>query len=188
MTDPAEPTPRPWRLLALAGVLVATVVLGRALGIGEWLSVEGVRRTVEAYGLLGVAAFVVLFAVGELLHVPGLVFVAAAVALWGPALGGGAAAVGALVSLVTSFVVVRGVGGSHRPEVRWAFVQRLLSGLERRPIATVAFLRAVLILSPPVTYALALSPVRFRDYLVGSAVGLVPPLSIAVVVFDRVAR
>lgn len=191
MTEPAPgapPSPGRWRLVALAGVIVATLLVGRALGVGESLSRDGVQRAVESAGLLGVVAFVALFAVGELLHVPGLVFVGAAVALWGPFVGGLAASAGALVSLVTSFFVVRGVGGSHRPAVRWAFAQRLLAGLDRRPIATVALMRALLILSPPVTYALALSPIRFRDYLVGSALGLIAPLTIAVIVFDRIAR
>jgi uncharacterized membrane protein YdjX (TVP38/TMEM64 family) len=186
MDAPAPRPPRRWRLLALAAVVVATLVVGRASGATESLSVEGVRRAVEDAGLVGLVLFVALFAVGELLHVPGLVFVAAAVAIWGPVAGGLAASAGALVSLVTSFAVVRGVGGSHRPAPRWAFLERLLAGLERRPVATVALARAVFILSPPVTYALALSPVRFRDYLVGSALGLVAPLTVAVLVFDRV--
>ncbi len=174
------------RLIALAAVLLAGLLVGHATGATEKLTADGIRSFVASAGALGVLAFLALFVVGELLHVPGLVFVAAAVALWGPLAGGAIAAVGSILSLVTTFAVVRGVGGKPLGEVKLAFARRMLDGLERRPVFTVAVLRTVLILSPPVTYALALSPIKFRDYLVGSAIGLVVPLSVAVLVFDRV--
>lgn len=187
---PPPPPARPsrWRLVLLAAVIAATYVVGRATGVTESLTLEGVRDAVAGAGAVGVVGFVALFAAGELVHVPGLVFVGAAVAVWGPAQGGLVAAVGALVSLVTSFVFVRGIGGKALDGVQNGLARRILGHLERRPVTTVALCRAVFVLSPPVTYALALSPVRFRDYLVGSAIGLVPPVSIAVVVFDRLLR
>lgn len=192
MSDPngnavaSEPPRRTtWRLAALALVLLATFVIGRAIGVTERLSVDGLRELVEGAGLLGVAGFLVLFVVGELLHVPGLVFIGAAVALWGPVRGGAIAGVGALLSLATSFVVVRAIGGTPLGAVRNGLARRILRHLDVRPVATVAAVRAVFILSPPVTYALALSGIRFRDYFVGSAVGLIPPLLVAVCLADR---
>ncbi len=177
-----------WRLVALALALAGTFVLGRITGATEHLSAEGLRELVEGAGAVGVVGFVVLFVVGELLHVPGLVFIGAAVALWGPARGGAIAGVGALLSLATSFVVVRAIGGTPLGAVKSGLARRILRHLDVRPVVTVAAVRAVFILSPPVTYALALSGIRFRDYFVGSAVGLAPPLLVAVLVFDCLAR
>lgn len=183
---PARSSAKWLRLGALAALLVLGLVVGRATGATEALSADGVRAFVARAGALGVLAFLALFVLGELVHVPGLVFIGAAVALWGPLGGGLVGAAGSLISLVTTFAIVRGVGGRPLGELRFAFARRMLAGLERRPIATVAVLRTTLILSPPVTYALALSPIGFRDYLVGSAIGLVLPLSIAVAVFSKV--
>jgi uncharacterized membrane protein YdjX (TVP38/TMEM64 family) len=182
------------RIALLVVLLVALALAGWASG--DTFSAESVRRHAEQAGLAGVAAFVALFVIGELLQVPGLVFVGVAVAVWGPARGAAIVGAGALLSVATSFVVVRGVGGQPigpstgepAPSERLGgLARRLLARLEERPVATIAALRALLILSPPVTYALALSPVRFRDYMLGSALGLVPPLAIAVVVFARLA-
>ncbi len=186
--DAETPRGSAWRLVALALVLVGTFVIGHAAGASEHLSAEGLRRLVEGAGAAGVVGFVVLFVVGELVHVPGLVFVGAAVALWGPAHGGAIAGVGALLSLVTSFVVVRAIGGTPLGAVKSGLARRVLRHLDLRPVTTVAVVRAVFILSPPITYALALSGIRFRDYFVGSAVGLVPPLTVAVLVTDWLAR
>jgi uncharacterized membrane protein YdjX (TVP38/TMEM64 family) len=169
-----------WRLVALGFVVVVLALLGRMTDV----SAETVRRSVEGAGVAGVVTFVGFFVVGELLHVPGLVFVGAAVGVWGAGRGGAVAGVGSLVSLATSFVFVRSIGGKPLGEVRWEFARRLLARLEQRPVLTIAALRTILILSPPVTYALALSNVKFRDYMIGSAIGLVLPLSIAVIVFS----
>ncbi len=56
--------------------------------------------------------------------------------------------------------------------------------LDERPITTVLLLRTVFWLAPPLNYALALSSVRFRHYLIGSAAGLVAPVGGAAVFFD----
>lgn len=173
--------------MALAVVIVATLVVARATGVHESLTPDGIRAKVAAAGAWGALGFLALFVVGELLHVPGLVFIGAALTVWGPLQGGALGAAGALLSLVTSFVVVRAIGGTALEDVRSGFLRRVLDGLERRPIATVALARAVLVLSPPVTYALALSGIRFRDYFIGSAIGLVPPLTLVVVLFDRIS-
>lgn len=200
MTESAPPTPREeapapaekkktsrWRLVALAAAIVATLALARATGAHESLSVEGIRAQVASAGAWGPIGFVALFVVGELLHVPGMVFFGAALLLWGPVRGGALGSVGALLSLATSFVVVRAIGGTPLGDVRSGWMRRVFDRLERRPIATVALLRAVLILNPPVTYALALSGIRFRDYFVGSALGLSLSLTIVTVLFDHIS-
>jgi uncharacterized membrane protein YdjX (TVP38/TMEM64 family) len=124
-----------------------------------------------------VLLFVVLFVAAELVHVPGLLMEAAAVLAWGPGGGFLASFVGALASVTVSFLVVRGVGGTPLVALRWAWARRLLGRLEREPLRVVVLLRLTLWMFPPLNYALALSPVRFRDYVLGSALGLLLPLA-----------
>lgn len=132
-----------------------------------------------AAGPLGVAAFVVLFAVGELLHVPGLVFVAAAVLAWGRGWGYVISLGAAVVSVSVSFTVVRAVGGQMLAEIRQPWLRRMLDRLDARPFATVVALRTVLWMAPALNYGLALSRVRFGPYVVGSLIGLAVPLALA---------
>ena len=47
---------------------------------------------------------------------------------------------------------------------------------EARPVQTIALLRLVLWLAPPLSYALASSNIRMRDHILGSAIGLIPPV------------
>jgi len=205
----APPWKRRARVGAALGLPVLLLLVGRALGWHEHLTIDGVRALVAGAGAWGALLFVASFCVGELVQVPGLVFVAAAVLFYGPAYGGPFAYVAALVSISVSFALVRGVAGrsptkatepprAHderdapdgRPE---GLVQRLRARMKRwmghldaRPVRTIALLRLILLFSPPLNYALALSRVRFRDYLVGSALGLLPPTVAAVALFDEV--
>jgi len=167
-------------------VPLALLAIGRALGLERHFSVDAVRTAVEGAGAWGALLFVACFCAGELVHVPGLVFVAAGVLLYGPRVGGIASYGAALLSISVSFWVVRGVGGRALAAVGSARINRLMEKLDARPVRTIALLRLVFVLSPPLNFGLALSRVRFRDYLLGSALGLVPPTALAVVFFDRV--
>ena len=62
----------------------------------------------------------------------------------------------------------------------------LLHRLDQRPIRTVFILRLLLFLAPPLNYVLAMTNVRYRDYLIGSALGLVPGLLLVALLFDWV--
>lgn len=166
------------RLVALAALAVALLVGGRLSGLTDHLSVSALRASVAAAGLWGPVFFVLAFCAGELVHVPGVAFVAAAAFAYGPASGAALSFVGALASVSVTFAFVRTVGGKPLATLKWAFARRLLAHLDRRPVRTIALLRLVLWISPPISYALALSGVRFRSYLAGSALGLAIPVPV----------
>jgi uncharacterized membrane protein YdjX (TVP38/TMEM64 family) len=175
--------------LALLGALVGALIIIRyTTSFGSSLSTARVRELVQQAGPAGVALFVLAFAVGELLHVPGLVFVAAAVLAWGRIAGGALAYGGALVAVSFSFAVVRAIGGQPLGEVKQKWVRAMLAQLDKRPIRTVALLRLVLWIAPALNYALALSPIRYRDYVIGSAIGLALPVATAAAFLEFLLR
>jgi uncharacterized membrane protein YdjX (TVP38/TMEM64 family) len=185
MTSEATERVRWGRIVALAALVLGLVVVGRLTGMTAYLSPPRIRAALGAAGLWGPVLFVAAFCAGELVHVPGTVFVAASVVCYGRLGGSILALVGALVSLSVSFVVVRAVGGKPLAAIRWRFVRRMLEHLEGRPVRTIALLRLVLWMAPQLNYALALSSVRFRSYVVGSALGLAAPITVIALLFDR---
>jgi uncharacterized membrane protein YdjX (TVP38/TMEM64 family) len=174
------------RLGLLAVLLVGTYVVAWATGIQDHLTLEGVRDTVEAWGFWGWLGYLGLFAGGELIHIPGLVFVAAGILVYGQVVGGVLSFAGSIVSISVSFLVVRGVGGKPLTQLRWRFARRILAQLDDHPIRTVFLLRLFFFMAPPLNYALALSGVKFRDYFVGSVLGLIAPIAGVVLAFDWV--
>lgn len=181
---PAAPASSKTRLVLLAALLLGLLAFAKLSGVTESLTLERVQELTESAGALGWLAFVVIFCLGELVHIPGMVFVGAGVAGWGCWLGGLLSYAAGLASVVFTFAIVRGIGGQPLGEIQRPWVRKTLARLDTHPIATIAILRTVLQMSPPLNYALALSKVRFRDYLLGSALGLIVPIGLAVVLFE----
>lgn len=175
----------PWRLIAAASVILLLFVVGWMTDAAAFFQPERIQAAVLDAGNLGGLLFIVAFAGGLLLQIPGVVFVGAGLMLYGSWLGGGLVLLGALIALSASFWVVRLVGGKATKGIKNKMMQRVLGHLEARPVRTVAVLRVLMFLSPPVNYALALSSIRYRDYIVGSAVGLLAPLSVLVLFSDH---
>ncbi len=115
---------------------------------------------------------------------PGLVFVFGGVAAFGRVQGAIVVFVSAVVAVTASFLIVRTVGGRALGEVDKPWMRRMLARLDRHPIITIAVLRLFMIMSPPLNYALALTNVRLRDYVIGSALGLIPPVIVYSFLFD----
>lgn len=193
MTDPPPPDAREtaerqkttWlRLGALALVVAISFAVAHATGLTEYLTRDHVRELIVGLGPLGALAFVGLFVVGELAHVPGFVFIGAAILAYGRLEGGVLGYVGALVAIAVAFFVVRGIGGSALAGLQRPILRRALAHVDERPVMAVAVLRTLLIMTPALTYALALTRIRFRDYMVGSAIGLVLPIAAMSLLFD----
>jgi len=185
--DPTPPAERrkTWiRLGILTLVVIASGVVAHLTGMTEYMTREHVRELIVGLGPLGVVVFVALFVVGELAHVPGWVFIGASILAYGRVTGGIVGYLGALAAVAVAFVVVRGIGGQALSAIRRPFFVRVLAQVDRRPIATVTVLRILLIMTPALTYALALTRIRFRDYMLGSAIGLVIPITLMSLLFD----
>lgn len=164
------------RLAAVAMVLGTLYGVGQQTGITENLNADWLQTQIQAAGLAGILIYIAVFTLGELLYVPGIVFVGAGVLAYGTVGGFFIALFAALVSVCVSFAVVRGIGGNPSAHLKARWVKRALAQLEHHPIRTIVLLRLFLWVSPPLNYALALSGVRFRDFLIGSSVGLAPPI------------
>ena len=152
-----------------------------AFDLQTFFTRDNLQRVVENAGIFGGALYVGLFAAGELIHIPAWVFVFLAAALWDEVPAIIAAVVGANVSVNLSFFVVRAAGGDALTAIQKPFIKKTMQKVKERPVTTVTVLRLVLWAAPPVNYALALSGIRWRDYALGSALGLVP--AIAVIAF-----
>lgn len=189
--DSAEAAPARssrWRMAALAVFFVGSFAVAKYSGLLENVDVDVVRAFMDSAGVWGFFAFVGIFALGELMHIPGMVFVGAAALAYGDALGIAAAYTGAVASVITSFFVVRAIGGQPLAAAKRPWMKKILARLERQPIRTVALLRFFFWLSPALNYGLAMSSVRFREYLLGSAIGLLIPIPLVVLLFDQVAQ
>jgi uncharacterized membrane protein YdjX (TVP38/TMEM64 family) len=170
----------------VAGLVVVAMIVAAVVARRSGVDGPMVQRELLALGYLAPPLFLLVMAAGELLHLPGMVFVVVARVVFGPSVGFALGYAGAVFAVTLSFVVARQLVAAARStdepwRPRWQFLRRALDRLERRPVQTIALLRMVLWLAPPLSYALASSRIGVRDHLLGSAIGLVAP--VAAVVF-----
>ena len=163
-------------IIALLVLLVGIVVVGRWLGWDRYLEVEQLRTTVQEAGLWGVVVYVAAFALGLLLQLPGTGFVAVALLAWGGFTGALVAYLGGMVAITVNFLIVRKLGGQVLTEIKNPLVRRLLGMLETYPIRTVVITRILVLFNPPINYAFAMSSLSLRDFVLGSMIGILPPL------------
>ncbi|MBM4356908.1 MAG: TVP38/TMEM64 family protein [Deltaproteobacteria bacterium] len=179
-----EPSSRRRRLLALFATIVGLIALARVTGLGHHLDTEKLRATMVAAGPFGVVLFLGAFTLGVLAYLPGAIFVAAGTLAYGKSFGFFVNFVGGVMAMCTSFGVARAIGGQHDGEVERPWLRRMLARVEARPVLWLSLVRMVTFISPPLNTALALSRIRFRDFALGSAIGLVVPMAITTFALD----
>ncbi len=168
------------RIMIFLGVLALLVAVGKLFGLETYARPSVLKGLLLGAGAWGYILFLALFAIGCILGLPGLLFVAASVYTFGQLEGGVLAITGGVLAVTIQFSLARWAGGKALAETKSGLITKLLKGLDARPVFTVIVLRFVAQISPPVNYALAWSNIRFRDYVMGSAIGLTIVLSVII--------
>jgi uncharacterized membrane protein YdjX (TVP38/TMEM64 family) len=156
------------------GVLVVGVLLARALGLTDALSAERARGYVQAAGSLGPVVFTAFFVVSTLAQIPGIPFILLAPALFPLPEAIAICLPASHVAVALNFELARRVGGSRQVTFTRPWLTRVFSHLDADPVRTVILLRAVTIMFPPVTTALALTHVSRRAHTLGTLLGMTP--------------
>ncbi|TQV87330.1 TVP38/TMEM64 family protein [Aliikangiella coralliicola] len=178
------------QLIKLAGILAFLVLLLFAFevsGLRDNFNLSFLRNTIENNVFWGLLIFVVLFSVGNLIQIPGWIFLAAAVITLGKFAGGLATYVAAVSSCLVTYGIIRFLGQDALRGLESPIAQRLFQRLDRYPISSIVFLRMIFQTVPILNYALALSAVKFRHYVIGTLLGLPIPIFIYCLFFDFLA-
>ncbi len=189
MRAPPEQKARPFyrrhaRLLGLLAFLLVLAIVAQLTGLRGHLTVQFLHDELQQNPWSGLALFVVAFCAGNLLQVPGWIFLAAAVFAFGRVQGGVVTYVAACASCLFTFVAIRLVGGNVAATLKSPLAQRLLAQLHAHPLRNVLLLRTLFQTLPALNYALALSGLRLRHYVLGTLLGLPLPIAVYCIFFD----
>ncbi|HVV85145.1 MAG TPA: VTT domain-containing protein [Kofleriaceae bacterium] len=166
------------------GVLVVAFVAGAVyLWRTGGVTASGVRRWIDSLGPAAPVLYIGAFVAGGLVGLPGMAFVMGGRLAFGPWWGGLLAYTAGMCAITVPFVAARLL--RRQQAVPWRPKQKLaaraMDMIETHPIRAVWLMRIVLWFNPPLSYALALTPIRLRDYLLGCALALAPVVAIAMI-------
>jgi uncharacterized membrane protein YdjX (TVP38/TMEM64 family) len=153
-------------LLVLATGLVLSIVYRQAINPGA------IRDTIASHPLAPVA-FIVLQIAASLLFVPRTALGIAAGLLFGFMWGFVWSLIGAIAGAAAGFAFTRWIGARSVLE-RWPQVTPMVARVEGGGWRAVAVLRLTLVPHSVANTALAMTRVRWGDYLLGSALGMIP--------------
>lgn len=160
------------RVIALLIISLMLMYLGRHSGFSQFFQIDYLTHTMKNTGFFGLTLFVVIYVIGTLMNVPGMIFLFILFLVYDDITGIAVGYSSTLLAMIAHFKFTRSVAGEPLGEIKHPFIRKQLQNLLKQPIKTTVGLRLVLFISPPVNYALALSPIRFKHFVVGSMIAM----------------
>jgi uncharacterized membrane protein YdjX (TVP38/TMEM64 family) len=156
-----------------------------ASGLHQQLSVETVQLAIQGMGAWGILAFLVGTSLLQPMHISIYLFLGAALLVWGPWLGGFLVWVATLGSAAVSFAFARYLAREWVQDHLPYRLRRFDDRLDSDGLRTIILLRLMFFTTPMVQMMLGVSRVKFRTYMLGTAIGNVPMLVFSVAVGNR---
>lgn len=175
---PPKSRKQQWMRLVIGAVIITVALLiFRFTPVTSWLKPENLQALKEQSGVFAPLGFIILYWVGTILCVPGVILTLAAGALFGPFLGTVWTVIGATLGATSAFLIARFIAGD------WARAQfqkgdrlgQLIQGIEQD-----GFWFALSIRLAPIfpfvaaNYLLGLTPIRLPSYVLATTVGIIP--------------
>ena len=160
------------RLIVLAAIILVAAVVAGLIGLPDS---EQLAADVAVIGPAAPAVFVLLYVVVTLVPLPKNVLTLVAGLLFGLVEGTVLALLGALLGAVAAFGLGRVLGRDAVERITGRRVARVDAVLSRHGFLAVLGVRLVPVLPfTAINYAAGLTAVRNRDYLIGTALGIIP--------------
>lgn len=170
------------RKMVAFALLATAVALFFALGGFSWVTGEGnVERLLTDTGILGPLIFVAVMWLTQPLGVPGFVYMVPAGIVWPLPLALALSWIGNLGASYIAFMFARWFG---REWVRCRIPPRMHrydDRLEHGGVMPIVLLRLVFGQLPPADWLLGVTKVSQRNFLVGTAIGIIPGIVLFVV-------
>ena len=163
--------------LLKASVLVAFVAVAiyviRFTPVKGFLTPEALSRFLEAAGILAPLVYMLIYAVGVCLFVPGTLLTALGAAIFGAYYGFLYVWVGAMIGAGAAFWIGRTLGREFAASLIGDRLKKYDDAIERNGFATTLYLRLVYFPFTPMNFGMGLTKVRFWDYFFGTGLGII---------------
>ena len=131
------------KAVLLLTFIVAAVVMVRFTGVREFLTVEKFGVWLAAAGIWAPLAFILVYALGVCLFIPGTLLTALGAAIYGPYWGFIYVWVAAMLGAAGAFLIGRYLGREFAASLIGDRLKKYDDAIERNGFATVLYLRLV---------------------------------------------
>ncbi len=153
--------------------VVAAIIFVRYTPIKDYLNAEGLGRFLDAAGLWAPVVFMIIYALGVCLFLPGTLLTGLGAAIFGPYWGFVYVWFGAMAGSSIAFWIGRTLGREFAASLIGDKLKKYDDAIERNGFATVLYLRLVYFPFTPMNFGMGLTKVRFWDYFSGTGLGII---------------
>ncbi len=161
------------KALIFIAFIIGAIALVRFTPIKGYLTADALGRFLDAAGLWAPLLFMLVYAVGVCLFIPGTLLTGLGAAIFGAYWGFLYVWVGAMFGASGAFWIGRTLGREFAASLIGDKLKRYDDAIERNGFATVLYLRLVYFPFTPMNFGMGLTKVHFWDYLFGTGLGII---------------
>ncbi len=161
------------KALLLAAFIIGAILLVRFTPVKEYLTPDALGQYLDMTGFWGPIIFMIMYAAGVSLFVPGTLLTGLGAAIFGAYWGFVYVWVGAMIGASAAFFIGRTLGREFAASLIGDKLKKYDDAIERNGCATVLYLRLVYFPFTPMNFGMGITKVRFKDYLFGTGLGII---------------
>ena len=153
--------------------VAAAVILVRYTPLKNYLTANALGRFLETAGFWAPLVFMLIYAVGVCLFLPGTLLTGLGAAIFGAYWGFVYVWFGAMAGAAAAFWIGRNLGRDFAASLIGNKLQKYDDAIEHNGFATVLYLRLVYFPFTPMNFGMGLTKVHFWDYFWGTGLGII---------------
>jgi uncharacterized membrane protein YdjX (TVP38/TMEM64 family) len=161
------------KALVFVVFIIAAIYVIRFTSVKEFFTETALSHFLKTVGMWAPLFFILVYAVGVCLFVPGTLLTALGAAIFGAYGGFLYVWIGAMIGASAAFWIGRTLGREYAASVIGDRLKKYDEAIERNGFATVLYLRLVYFPFTPMNFGMGLTKVRFRDYFFGTGLGII---------------
>lgn len=161
------------KAFVLLAFIAGAIGLIRYTPVRDYLTADALGALLASAGGWAPLFFIVLYAAGVCLFVPGTLLTGLGAAIFGPYWGFLWVWIAAMIGSAAAFVIGRTLGREFAASLIGDRLKKYDEAIERNGFATVLYLRLVYFPFTAMNFGMGLTRVRFVDYIAGTGLGII---------------
>ncbi|MBW2405763.1 MAG: TVP38/TMEM64 family protein [Deltaproteobacteria bacterium] len=174
LQQPTKKTSKPiLKAIVFIIFIIAAIFFIRFTPVKNYLTADALGGFLERAGLWAPVVYMMIYAVGVCLFVPGTLLTGLGAAIFGAYWGFMYVWIGAMLGASAAFFIGRTLGRDFAASLIGDKLKKYDDAIERNGFATVLYLRLVYFPFTPMNFGMGLTKVRFWDYVAGTGLGII---------------
>ena len=153
--------------------IVAAIILVKFTPVKNYLNQASLKQFLDSAGIWAPVAYIVFYAAGVCLFVPGTLLTGIGAAIFGPYRGFVYVWLGAMIGASAAFFIGRTLARDFAASLIGNKLKKYDEAIERNGFATTLYLRLLYFPFTPMNFGMGLTRVKFVDYFAGTGLGII---------------